>query len=135
MKNLNKRKMLAARVLKVGKGRILFDTSSMEEIKEAIANQDIRDLYNRGIIMIKPVKGRRKKENRKTRRGPGSIKVKVKTDRRDYIILTRKLRGYIWELRNQNKISRERYEELRRKIKAGVFKNKAHLKNYMEQEV
>ena len=39
--NLNKKKELASKVLKVGKNRILFNTEGLSEIKEAITKQDI----------------------------------------------------------------------------------------------
>ena len=44
MKKLDRRKDLASRVLGVGKRRIIFDSSRLSEIKEAITKQDIKDL-------------------------------------------------------------------------------------------
>ena len=44
--NLRKKKSLAARTLKVGKGRISFSQSRLDEIKEAIdRNNDINYSY------------------------------------------------------------------------------------------
>ncbi len=133
--NLTKRKELAAKVLGVGKNKILFSTEHLAEIKEAITKQDIRDMFADGIISIKPNIGRKQKEKRKTRRGPGSIKLTVRDGKGDYVKLVRKLRRHTRELRKQGKLNQEKYEELRKKIKAGVFKNKAHLKDYIGGKV
>ena len=54
--NLRKKKILAAKALKVGKERIIFLKPRLEEIKEAITKQDIKDLYKEGAIKIKEVK-------------------------------------------------------------------------------
>ena len=107
--NLNKKKKLAARVLMVGKNRIVFDSSRLSEIKEAITKQDIKDLVQQKAIKIKDKKGRRMKEKRKTRRGPGKIKKKIKRRKQEYVKITRKLRKHISGLREQEKISREEY--------------------------
>ena len=77
MANLNRKKELAAKTLKVGKNRLSFNQDNLAEIKEAITRQDIKDLYAEGIITIKPIKGRKKIKRRKTRRGPGKIKKTV----------------------------------------------------------
>lgn len=129
--NLDKRKRLAAKVLGVGKNKILFDADHLAEIKEAITKQDIRDMFADGIISVKPNIGRMTKEKRKTRRGPGSIKMTIKGGKRDYVILVRKLRKHIGEIRKQGKLEKVQYEELRKKIKSGSFKSKSHLKDYM----
>ncbi|MEM4625283.1 MAG: 50S ribosomal protein L19e [Candidatus Pacearchaeota archaeon] len=126
--NLKKKKDLAARTLKLGKERVILDPNRIDEIKEAITKQDIRDLVKDGAIRIAPKKGRKKKQKRKTRRRAGKIKIRVKKRKENYVKLTRKLRKYLKELRNQNKISRDKYYELRRRIKMKEFKSKRHLK-------
>ena len=132
MKKLDKRKALASKVLGIGKNKIRFDSNNLASIKEAITKQDIRDLYKEGFITIKVTIGRRRKIKRKTRIGPGKIRVKVKTRKRDYVRITRKLRNYLRELRNQGKINSEVYWQLRKKIKSRYFKSKAYLKEYLE---
>jgi len=128
---LDKKKALAANVLKVGKGRIQFDKDRLEEIKEAITKQDIRDLHKEGLIKIKEKKGRRKIVKRK-RRGAGSIKKKVKKRKQEYVKITRKLRNYAQGLKKLGKINEEDYKRLRKEIKAKVFKSKAQLKENLE---
>lgn len=128
--NLLKKKMLAARTFKVGKARVVFVKSRIGEIKEAITKQDIRDLHKDKAIIIKEIKGR-KKVIRKKSRSPGNIRKKVNTRKRDYVILTRKLRAYTRELLKQGKISKEDSETIRKKIRNKDFRSKAHLKEYI----
>ncbi len=125
---LNKKKELAARVLGVGKNRIVFNNERLDEIKEAITKQDIRDLFKNKVIRIKEIKGSKKIVRRTTRRRAGSIKKIVNTRKRDYITRTRKLRSFITELKKKGKISLENYYKLRKEIKAGEFKDKPHMK-------
>jgi len=129
--NLAKKKQLASEVLGVGKNKIKFASDKLPEIKEAITKQDIRDLYKEGFIIIKPVNGRRMKKKRRTRIGPGKIRVKVNKRKQDYIKITRKLRRYLKELKNQGKINSENYLDLRKKIKMRYFRSKAYLKEYL----
>jgi len=131
--NLSKKKELASKVLRVGRKRIHFVSDKLQEIKEAITKQDIRDLYKEGYIVIKEIKGRKKIKKRKTKRGPGKIKKKVNKRKQKYVKLTRKLRKYLKELKNQGKIEKELYWKIRKKIKMSEFKNKASLKDYLEQ--
>jgi len=131
--NLESKKRLAAKALNVGAGRIKFDESRLDEIKEAITKQDIRDLHAEGAIKLKDIHGRKTKEKKKkTRRKAGKRKMKVKAGKQEYAILTRKLRRYINELREQEKIDREKYITLRKKIKMRHFKSKRHLKENLK---
>ena len=129
---LNKKKELAARTLKVGKGRIVFNKQRLDEIKDVITKQDIRDLLRDKAIVLTEIKGSEKKVKRKTRRRAGSIKKKVKKRKEKYVIMTRKLRKYVIEMKKKGKISREEFYDVRKKIRNKVFRSKNHLKEYLE---
>jgi ribosomal protein L19E len=129
--NLRKKKELASKTLKVGKNRIIINKEGLDEIKEAITKQDILSLYQGGIIYIKPVKGRRKIIKRKTKKGAGKIKMKVKNRKTEYVRITRKLRGHLKNLKNKGEIDREFYLTLRKKIKLRGFKSLGNLKEYI----
>ncbi len=130
--NLGKKKELAARTLKVGKERIAFVQSRLNEIKDAITKQDIKDLNKDGAIEIKEIKGRKKIVKRKRKRSYGKIKKKVKTRKQDYVIMTRKLRTYVAGLKQQGSLSKEEVEDIRKKIRNKHFRSKAHLKEYIK---
>ena len=125
--NLGKKTALAARTLKVGKGRIVFVKSRLNEIKEAITKQDIRDLKKEGAIIVKEIKGRRKVVKINSR-SPGNIRKKVNVRKKLYVIITKKLRKYIAELRKRGEISDKDFKEIRKKIRNKEFKSIAHLK-------
>jgi large subunit ribosomal protein L19e len=124
---LDIKKNLAVRVLGVGKDRIVFNNGRLDEIKEAITRQDIKDLVSSGAIMITEIKGRKAKVARKTRRRAGSIKKKVNKGKREYMNMVRKFRGIVSELKARGKISNEDYRILRKEIRARTFKSKAQL--------
>jgi len=130
--NLKKKKDLAKKTLKFGSKRIVFLKPRLEEIKEAITKQDIRDLYNDGAIIIKNPKGRKKIKKRKKVRGPGKIKKKVNKRKKDYVALTRKLRKYVVEMKKQGRISKEEAIEIRKKIRNKLFRSKRHLKEQIK---
>lgn len=128
---LNKRN-LAAKALKVGKDRIVFVRARLEEIKEAITKQDIRDLAESGAIIVKPVKGRKTNVKRRNRRGVGKIKKKINKRKKEYVAITRKLRNYVRELEKQGKLTKDEAKEIRKNIRNKAFKSKANLKLYVE---
>ncbi len=129
---LEKKKALVARSLNVGKGRIVFNTARLSEIKEAITKQDIKDLQAQGAIFVKEKKGRRKKQVKKTRRRAGSIKKKVRQKKRKYVTLTRKLRKHLAGLK-KGSLPREESTKLRKEIRTGSFKSLANMKERIAQ--
>ena len=131
--NLNKKKLLAVKTLGIGKGRIIFSNLRLDEIKDAITKQDIRDLYKDGAISIREVKGQKKKQSNKRKRKSGKIKKKVNKRKQRYVKMTRKLRKFIFGIREQKKISKESEAEIRRKIRNKDFKSIAHLKEYLKE--
>lgn len=130
--NLRTKKELAAKTLKVGKERVKFVDARREDIKEAITKQDIRDLIADGAILVKEVKGR-KKVRRKNKRSPGNIRKKVNKRKKEYVIMTRKLRRYVAELKKQGRLNSEEIAGIRKKIRNRIFRSKAHLKEYLEE--
>lgn len=130
---LEGKKELASRTLNVGKGRIIFNAERLDEIKEALTKQDIRDLNQSGAIIIREIKGTKTKPKRKTRRKHGSIKIRVNTRKRDYMMLTRKLRAYAAELRTKKIITDDEFYEIRKEIRSKLFRSKAHMKEKIMQ--
>jgi len=129
--NLKNKKTMASNALKVGRDRIVFLAERLVEIKEAITKQDIRELKEEGAILVKPINGRRKIKT-KIHRSTGNIRKKVNKRKQNYVIMTRKLRGFTAELEKQGKLAREEVKEIRKKIRNKDFKSKANLKLYIE---
>lgn len=129
--NLKKKKELAKKTLGAGGKRIIFLKSRLDEIKEAITKKDIRDLQKDGAIMIKEIKGRRRKEKISKKIGAGSIKRKIRKRKRGYVRLTRKLRAYLSEVKKRFRLSRKEIDEIRKGIKNRTFRSKSHLKEHI----
>ncbi len=129
--NLRSKKQLAANTFGVGKSRIMFVNERIEEIKEAITKQDMRNLLQDGAIIIKEVKGRSKNVGKKKKRKFSKRRKNVNTRKKDYVILTRKLRKLISDRKKKGEINKEEEKKLRNRIRNKMFKSKAHLKEYM----
>ena len=97
--DLSRKKALVARTLGVGKGRVRFNINNINEIKEALTKQDVRDLVANKSISLREIKGRKINPPAKRRRA-GSIRMRPNSRKRDYMTLTRKLRSYLSEIRN-----------------------------------
>ena len=131
--NLLKKKKLAKEVLGKGKNKIVFVQERLDEIKEALTKQDIRDLQKEGAIILKENKGRKKITKRKNKRGPGKIKKSVNTRKQDYVVMTRKLRKYVAELKEKKILTSDEVVDIRKKIRNRQFRSKAHLKEYISE--
>jgi len=134
--NLKSKKKLAARTLKVGVGRIFLDENRKEDLNEAITKQDIKDLKEDGAIKVREIKGKRKKPKRKTKKREGKRRksLRKKNKKRKDVYVTRKLRKYIINLKNNKKIDKEKYYDLRKKIKSRKFKTLKQLNAHIAKE-
>ena len=127
--NLKKKKALAVRALGVGEKRIKFLEPRLEEIKEALTKQDIRDLYKDGAIVIKNISGRKTSTKKKKRRSTGNVRKKVNKRKQEYVALTRKLRKTLYKM--EGKLTKKEKEDLRKKIKNKFFASNAAFKDYI----
>ncbi len=132
--NLRTKKQLAAKTFGVGRERIVFVNERLEEIKEAITKQDMRMLQKDGAIIIKEINGRSKNAKKKSKRGFGNVRKNVNKRKRDYVILTRKLRKLIADKKMKGELEEKEIKELRQKIRNKMFKSKSHLKEYIGEK-
>jgi len=130
---LDKKKNLAAKVLNVGRGRIVFVEPRLEEIKEAITKEDIRGLKKDGAIMVKEIRGKKGKPKRKAKRSMGNVRKKAKNTKREYMTMVRKQRAYIAELKENKSLEREEIKDIRNKIRNKHFKSLAQLKDHVKE--
>lgn len=135
MKTLATQRRLAAEILGIGKGRVWFDPERLVDIGEALTKADIEELIKDKAIKAKPIAKRiKRKERRKTkkRRGPGRIKMKVKKRKQRYVKRIRKLRNYLKMLKSKAAITVQESHHLRKLVKAGQFKSKREMQNYVQ---
>jgi len=128
--NLGKKKALAKRSFGMGEKRIVFVESRLEDIKDAITKQDMRDLREDGAIIIRGIGGRKKIKN-KTKKSQGNTRINVNTRKKDYMAATRKLRKYVAEMVKRGNLVKEEALDVRKKIRNKVFRSQAHLKEYI----
>jgi len=128
---LTTQKRMASDILNVGKNKVCFDPLRLDEIKQAITKQDIKDLIKDRAIRAKPGKKKQKKEKRK-RTGAGRRKISVKNRKRNYMNRIRKIRRYVNDQRNAGQLSRELALETRKLAKAGQFKNLRQAREFIK---
>ena len=131
-------KRLAADILKCSPKRLIFDSSRMEEIKEAITKADVRKLIKSKAIIRIPKRGISRARARETagqvrkgrKHGQGSRKGKRKARIRkkdEWKSRVRLQRNFLRELKKNGKIGKD-YRKLYLKIKGGFFRSKRHMK-------
>jgi large subunit ribosomal protein L19e len=140
--NLTLQKRLASQVMGCGADRVKFDTSSLEQIKEAITKADIRGLIAKGLIIKNPERGvsryraqlriaQRKKGRRRghgTRKGTYGARM---GDKKKWMGKVRLQRSTLEELRD--KLTPEEHKEIYMKIKGGFFRSKRHMMLFIEE--
>ncbi|MEK6878743.1 MAG: hypothetical protein AABY22_04000, partial [Nanoarchaeota archaeon] len=94
---------------------------------------DIKDLLREGSIRIKEVSVRKAINKRNRKRSYGKIKKKIKLRKREYVIITRKLRRYIKTLSVKGKIKIVDYKLLRKKIRNKEFRSLGQFKDYIKE--
>ncbi|MFT7615454.1 MAG: large subunit ribosomal protein L19e [Candidatus Woesearchaeota archaeon] len=143
--DLKVQKRLAAAVLKCSPARVVFATDKLATIKEALTRSDIRDLING-----KSIKSKQKTEISKSRvrkikaqkrkglqKGPGSRKGTANARLRPkvaWMIKIRTERGLIKLLKQRERITVNTYRDLYGKVKGNFFRNKRHIKLYLEEQ-
>ena len=135
--NLQTQKRIAAELLNVGKSKVKFDETRVNDIKEAITKSDIRSLIKEGVITKKAVNFQsrararliKKQKSKGNSKGPGSVKRKTLWVRK-----IRVLRGFLRELRAKGMLETKDYRNLSLRSKGGYFRSKRHLKLYINEK-
>lgn len=138
-------KRLAGQIMKCSPRRIKFSAERLADIKEAITRQDVRSLIKEGAIIRLAESGSSRTrirfaldQRRKGRRkGAGSRKGK-KTARlapkRSWINRIRLQREFLKDILSKGLIEKQVFNDLYRKSKGGFFRNRRHMKLYMNEQ-
>ena len=143
--NGQKAKELAARILKVGEGRIYIDPANFSKVSEAMTKDDIRTLIAERVIKKRGSKeqsrGRtreleaKKQKGRRRGKGKRSGTKKVRTEQKStWIGRVRAQRRTLRELKEKNPklVAEKGYNDIYKKIKGNYFKGKKYLVEYVE---
>ncbi|MBI2654665.1 50S ribosomal protein L19e [Candidatus Woesearchaeota archaeon] len=141
---LKVQRRLAAQIMKCGINRVKFDSSRMDDIKEAITKRDVKSLISSGAIskgrglnasrfwarLRKEQKSYNKQKGHGSRKGKRTARLNSK---RTWINKIRLQRRYLKSLRDSNAIATHSYHELYMKSKGGFFRSLRHLKLYLNE--
>lgn len=140
---INKKK-LAAKILKISKKKIKFAPDALEEIQKALTRSDLRGLIAVGKIykddtnQHSHARARKNAEQKRKgrRKGRGSKKGKkfsIVGRKERWVNRVRIQREFLKELHDKELISTENYQQIYLKIKGGFFRNKRHVKLYLNE--
>jgi len=141
---LKVQKRLSAAILKCSPKRIVFDSSRLSDIKEAITKADIRGLIRDRAIISVPARGisrhrareRQLKRIAGQRRGPGRRKGKATArlpDKDAWMAKIRNQRRFLNELKEKKMLSTEDFRMLYLKAKSGFFRSTRHIKLFIAE--
>jgi len=143
--DLKAQKTIAAKVLKCSPKKVVFDETQLETIKEALTRADIRDLIGSKVIVRKrsneisrvrarKIKAQKVKGLRKgvgSRKGTANARLSTKLV---WMNAVRAQRDLIRQLRENNRVSVSTYRDLYGKVKGNYFRNRRHIKTYLEEQ-
>lgn len=141
---MRSKKRLAAQILKTSPKKIKFKADALEDIKKAITRSDIRGLIaTKQIIQSKKPQQSRVRARKTTaqkrkgrRKGHGSRKGKKHariSKKQKWMLKVRTQRNFLKQLQEKKLITPKNYRLVYAKIKGGFFRNKRHLKLYLEE--
>jgi len=130
---LRNKRRLAAKVMKIGKNKVRFDTKRLDSVDEAaFTRAAIRRLINDGSIYRSKEKGQTKLGKVNRRRGEGSRKGKkgARMGRKEkWVSQVRTLRAYL--KKQKPSMNRAKYWEAYGKIKGGEIRTVRRLKAFI----
>ena len=142
---LRTQKRIAGSVLKCSTKRVYFSPDHLEEIKEAITKQDIRELINANVIQKVPKKGvcrvnarkqlEQKRKGRRTGQGSRKGKHTARLSKKEaWVTKVRKQRTFLKELKTKSLVTGVNFNDLYSKVKGGFFRSLNHLKYFMKEK-
>ena len=146
MKLLRTQRRVCAALMKCASRRVVFDSTRLDEIGEAITKEDIKELIKEKAIKKNPIKSISRSRSKKIasqkskgrRKGPGSRKGKASArvnPKRKWINTVRAQRKHLRLLKSKETIDQKTYRDLYRKSKGGFFRSKRHISIYLAERV
>lgn len=141
---LSVQKRLASKILKCSPKRVKLAPNQLSQISKSITRADVHSLINEGTIVKLQATGVSRSRARKTdaqkrkglQKGPGHRKGKKfsRVPKKEFwMIKIRLLRSFLKELKEKKILNAENYKDLYRKSGGGFFRNKRHLKIYIDE--
>lgn len=141
---LKNRKDKIASAFNVGKKRIKFDPSRLEDIKKAITKVDLRSLMAGKAIKLEKSHGQSSARSKKIkvqkskgrRKGKGSLKGKKYSrvpSKTRWVTRVRTQRRFIKLLKDKKRIAGTTYRDVYTMVKSNRFRNTRLIKLYLEE--
>jgi large subunit ribosomal protein L19e len=138
------KKRLAAKILKISPKKVRFASDALEEIRKALTRSDVRGLIAVGKIYKDDsnqhslARARKNAEQKRKgrRRGKGSRKGALYSSvgrKEQWMSRVRIQREFVKELKDKKLLSSQNYQMIYQKIKGGFFRNKRHIKLYLNE--
>ena len=142
---LGAQRRIAAQLMKCSESRVVFNPERLDEVKEAITKSDIRGLIGDGVIKKRQEKGvsrvranhfaaqraKGRSASHGNRKGRKTARLPTK---QAWMTRVRVQRGFLKELKQKNYLEVSTYRDLYGKVKSGFFRNKRHIKLYIEEK-
>jgi len=142
--SLANKKEIAAKLLKVGVGRVRFNQDSLDRIQDAVTREDMKRLIRAGDIWAAQVKGissarKKLKKIKKSKRGRGVGSKKGKSTTRQprkesWVRQVRALRTYLKLQKAKHELNSEQFRMFYRKVKGGEVRTLRRLKELIDEE-
>jgi large subunit ribosomal protein L19e len=142
--SLANKKEMAAKLLKVGVGRVKFNQDSLDRIEDAVTREDMKRLIKAGDIWAAQPRGissgrkkARKVKKSKRGRGTGSKEGKSTTRqprKQSWVRQVRALRRYLKLQKAKHELNQEQFKHFYRKVKGGEIRSLRRLKELIEEE-
>ncbi len=143
--NLRAKKRLASRVTGVGVHRIKFDSDHLDDVADAITRENIRSLITANTIQIRPFTGtsrgraqdkKDQKNKRGTKQGSKQGRKGARVGKKEvYVAKVRSLRRLLKIAKDRKDITNPEFWTLYKKVGGNTVRNKAHLRQLMEETV
>tara|TARA_Y100000294_G_scaffold103637_1_gene96203 strand:- start:143 stop:604 length:462 start_codon:yes stop_codon:yes gene_type:complete len=138
------KKVLAAKLLKTSPKKVRFAADALEDIKKAITRSDIRGLIAIGKVSknraneqsksrARKIASQKRKGRRKGKGRKKGSKHSVLTKKDKWMARIRTQRLFLRELKEKGLLSVKDYRNLYDKSKGGYFRNKRHIKLYINE--
>jgi large subunit ribosomal protein L19e len=143
--NLKAKKRLASRVTGVGVHRIKFDSDHLDDVADAITRENIRSLITANTIQIRPFTGtsrgraqdkKDQKNKRGTKQGSKQGRKGARVGKKEvYVAKVRSLRRLLKIAKDRKELTNPEFWALYKKVGGNTVRNKAHLRQLMEETI
>ncbi len=126
-------KRLASDILGAGISRVHIRPDGIVRAKEALTRNDVRSLIKEGIVYKEPVKGRRKKTEKKRKRSGRRHGSSTQDQKKMWMRQVRSQRKYLVQLLSEGSLENEHKWIIYSKIKSGIFKSRNAMHAYLKE--